>query len=575
MLLTTSYRNYHLPAGVLRTFRHTLLCALVLLPTAKILQAQITVEAEAQPVSIETPHYSARVEPDGCLTNFSVSGLQFLAPGVGISRGSYFYLDGPLALPEVSSHDGNTVEAHGDKASITYQFDEAECSWHLTNKTEQQLVFFIVFNGYVGAVRVGDQDIEKTALVGDYTQATFFLGKSKLSVEGFDKLWGPWQGPHQVVQTTLKAGEERTLTFQPGEATEEEILKALQLFVLPDPEPLMINSPRELQVIQRSNRDMGRVLVSGRTRTDADTVEIRFVGEQLGEEHQQWQSIPLISSTRSFHTWIDLPAGGWYGLESRALNKGEAVAEAKVQQFGIGEVFVGAGQSNSTNSGQFKIQQSSGMVSSFSGSHWQIADDPQPGVADRTQGGSFWPAFGDAMYAKFKVPIGVATTGYGGTSVNQWQPDGDLFQRWMMARIHQLGPRGFRAVLWHQGESDVNMPAEEYFQKLKNTITASKQNAGWEFPWFVAIASYHNAEQPRFESVRSAQQKLCDEGIALLGPDTDVLTGDHRDLDGQGIHLSPKGLKAHGQMWAEKVASYVEEALSTTAENPSHSRGAE
>ena len=83
------------------------------------------------------------------------------------------------------------------------------------------------------------------------------------------------------------------------------------------------------------------------------------------------------------------------------------------------------------------------MVASFSGEQWQLADDPQPGVADKSQGGSFWPAFGDAMYERYGVPIGVAATGFGGTSVNQWQPDGDFFP-WMMTRVYQLGPHGFQ-----------------------------------------------------------------------------------------------------------------------------------
>ena len=61
--------------------------------------------------------------------------------------------------------------------------------------------------------------------------------------------------------------------------------------------------------------------------------------------------------------------------------------------------------------------------------------------------------------------------------------------------------------------------------------------------------------------MRRAQRKLCDEGIALLGPDTDLLTGDHRDMEGKGIHFSPKGLKAHGRLWAEKVLPYVEARL--------------
>ena len=78
------------------------------------------------------------------------------------------------------------------------------------------------------------------------------------------------------------------------------------------------------------------------------------------------------------------------------------------------------GQSNSTNCGQEKIRQKSGMVSSFSGTGWQLADDPQPGVHDNSTGGSYWPAFGDAMFEEYQVPIGLASTGHSGTSVNQW-----------------------------------------------------------------------------------------------------------------------------------------------------------
>jgi hypothetical protein len=236
------------------------------------------------------------------------------------------------------------------------------------------------------------------------------------------------------------------------------------------------------------------------------------------------------------------------------------VATAKVENVGVGEVFIGAGQSNSTNCGQEKTKQTSGMVSSFSGAVWQLADDPQPGPHDHSQGGSFWPAFGDAMYAKYHVPIGVAVTGHGGTSVNQWQPGGEL-HTWMMTRINQLGKFGFRAVLWHQGESDVQMTTADYAQKLANVIQGAKTAAGWEFPWFVAQVSYLNPNQPTFASTRDAQKQLWDSGVALQGPDTDTLTGANRDNNGAGIHFSPKGLLAHGQMWTEKVSVYLDTLL--------------
>ena len=164
------------------------------------------------------------------------------------------------------------------------------------------------------------------------------------------------------------------------------------------------------------------------------------------------------------------------------------------------------------------------------------------------------------MYEKYHVPIAVAVTGHGGTSIKQWQPGGELFE-FAMTRIRQLGRRGFRAVLWHQGESDVQMSAEEYASGLAAIITASKSAAGWEFPWVVAQVSYHNPAEPSFPSTRAGQQKLWAAGIALEGPDTDTLTGDNRDQGGKGIHFSPKGLKAHGRTWADKVSAYLDRVL--------------
>ena len=330
---------------------------------------------------------------------------------------------------------------------------------------------------------------------------------------------------------------------------------------VPQPAPggdITILSPRPYQVFQRQTKWKGLALVSGRARVDCDKVEARITGKSVvGFLPGAWQTVPLQPLTHGFNVSFSTSAGGWYKVEVRALKNRNVVGQAVVENVGVGEVFVGAGQSNSTNSGQERINQTSGMVSAFSGETWQIANDPQPGTHDKSGGGSFWPAFGDAMYAKYHVPIGVAVTGHGGTSVNQWQPNGELFP-WMMTRIYQLGPNGFRAVLWHQGESDTGMSTADYATRLTNVIETSQQQAGWEFPWFVAQVSYHNPKEVSFASTRDAQKQLWDAAIALEGPDTDMLTGDNRDNGGQGIHFNPLGLRAHGQMWTDKVGVWLD-----------------
>jgi hypothetical protein len=287
---------------------------------------------------------------------------------------------------------------------------------------------------------------------------------------------------------------------------------------------------------------------------------------------------------------LNLPAGGWYRLEVRAFSKGALVADAVVAHFGIGEIFVIGGQSNAANYGEEKQTTQTGMVAAFDGTHWQLAKDPEPGAGGNK--GSFLPLFGDEMANYFHVPIGLVAMGVGSTSVREWLPQGTRLSslppltvnvvtvgdgQWetsgkinenFVARMKQFGTNGFRAVLWHQGESDANqadptrtLPGELYREDLEQLILSSRREIGWEAPWFVAQASYHNPTDVASSDIRAAQKAACDDGVALQGPDTDTLTGDLRENNGAGVHLSAKGLKAHAHLWFEKVSSWLKRQL--------------
>lgn len=516
---------------------------------------------QESPRIVKTSVYQATVESDGCMTHLVIGGQEFFASNAGISRGSYFYQNGALRLGNVTQAKDNTVTAESDKASIRYEFSDTGIAWTLKNRTDGAMAFFIVFVPEVKAARAADGKYVPTVVNANWGESAWFRNKARLELKGGNKQWGPWNGNHQVWEASLAPQEERRIELTVGEATAEELKTIADLTPAPKDLPLTVLSPLQYQVFQRASLGEGPIRISGRTETVVDSIEARIAGESIsGRLDGKWFPIPYIPESRSFNLSRGLSAGGWYRLDVRAKKGGKVVAETSVEKFGVGEVFVGAGQSNSTNCGEFKTTQTTGMVSSFGDEKWQLADDPQIGPADRSTGGSFYPAFGDALYRRYKVPIGVAVTGYGGTSVNQWQPEDGLF-KWSVLRMHQLGPNGFRAVLWHQGETDVFMDSEEYYTKLKRVITESKRVAGWEFPWMVAQVSYHNPEKPSFPSMRATHKRLWDDGIALRGPDTDTLVGDMRDIGGLGIHFSPKGLKAHGEMWAELVGEYLDAAM--------------
>jgi len=342
-----------------------------------------------------------------------------------------------------------------------------------------------------------------------------------------------------------------------------------------------IESPLDYQVFQRDTKLKGTVRIRGRAESGCDAAQYRL------KDGARWEVLKTEPGC-AFNGEARTDAGGWYTLELRVLRGGLPAGSATVGHVGVGEVFVISGQSNATNYGETLLQPASGMVSSFSGSDWAPANDPQPGAQDKSTKGSFVAPFGDALYEHYKVPIAVASTGYGGTSVRQWLPKGERFtipvtspmfvkpvgqDEWesdgtlfegMMTRIAQLGPHGFRALLWHQGESDSyrkpeqQLSSEQYRALMEKVIRASRAGAGWDFPWFVAQVSYGTPERSSFAPIREAQAALWASGIALQGPDTDALTGAMRQNNGKGVHLSAEGLKAHGRLWADKVSAWLD-----------------
>ncbi len=350
---------------------------------------------------------------------------------------------------------------------------------------------------------------------------------------------------------------------------------------------VLLEAPLDRQVFQRDAHQMAEVKIVGTAPKGAGWVEARAtLAEGLRGRAVGWQVIaqgPQLGNGR-FAGSLRLAAGGWYAVNVRCRRSAadqEILGETVIGRVGVGDVFVVAGQSNAANGGEERQVTRTGMVVNFTGTQWQLANDPQPG-AD-CEGGSFIPAFGDALVERFGIPIGVVTCGIGGTSVREWLPeratfpsaptirtrvrqlpdgtwtsDGEAFNL-LVDRMKQLGANGIRAVLWHQGEADAydRLSGELYSQYLARIITESRKETGLNTPWFVAQVSYIKPTEPSVPAIRAGQKSLWDRKIALEGPDSDALAGDLRSNNGQGIHFSGKGLREHGVRWADKIASWL------------------
>jgi len=372
---------------------------------------------------------------------------------------------------------------------------------------------------------------------------------------------------------------------RPGNAlTQQEIDMARKaaLKLYPQTE-LKIATPLDYQVVQRNQRGKGTVTISGAITAalleEKHTLEVRRDGGD-------WKRTPVRWGNATFTAQLELQAGGWYALDVRFVGPQGVVAAASVAHVGVGDVFVVAGQSNSANHGEERQRVQSGKVVTFDGSKWQLANDPQPGASGDM--GSFMPPLGDALVARFGVPIGFIACGIGASSVREWLPDGSTFPNpptiesrvrrlpdgsWeskgeayamFISHMSDVGKNGFRAVLWHQGESDANQAdtsrtlAGNLYQKyLTQLIQQSRKDIGWNAPWFVAQASYHIPGDEGSDDIRKAQAAVWKDRIALQGPNSDAVKGLFRDSGGKGVHFSGPGLREHAARWFEKIAPWL------------------
>ena len=361
---------------------------------------------------------------------------------------------------------------------------------------------------------------------------------------------------------------------------------------------VLVEFPAEYQVVQRGSKGTGTIPISGWLGIRQGQLEYQIVAAgnpgtagapaTADKVLNDWAPLDVARRLQRFDSKISVPAGGWYQVLLRVTHEGRTVAQSSIRHVGVGDVFVIAGQSNSTNYGSEKLKTQTQQVSTFDGMNWRLANDPQPGTADGSKGGSFLPAFGDALTQKLGVPIGVASTGAGATSVRQWLPrgermknlptiashvkqvgpgewecTGELFEG-LIRRVESLGPDGCRAILWHQGESDAGQaragyPADrqisgqQYHDFMATLIATSQKRAGRKLPWVTAQTTYHSETDAADDEFRAAQKSLWTEGLAIEGPDTDALRAEYRD----GVHFNAKGQQAHGRLWAEKVAAWL------------------
>lgn len=320
---------------------------------------------------------------------------------------------------------------------------------------------------------------------------------------------------------------------------------------------MIVNAPVPHEVFQREGL-IGHILINATMSGAVDSVEARVL-DSAGAVVSDWVSIggPYSAASVATGSLTVNAVGGWRSVQVRSVTGGTPATPIEVAPVGVGEIFITAGQSNSTFFSQPPRHTKSGMVSYFDGSAWTLAQDPLPSV-DGSTGGSPWALLGDILWADFGVPVAFAPVGWGGTAVAQWLPgDPDGLHARLVLRMQQFYDKGgFRAVLWHQGESDAGGETDRstYATRLGTVIQAAREAITGPFalsvtPWLIAQASFPATGSASLE-VKIGQLSVVDQSTVFYGPDTDIFNAQYR---WDGTHMNAYGLRLSAMWWAIRV----------------------
>ncbi len=340
---------------------------------------------------------------------------------------------------------------------------------------------------------------------------------------------------------------------------------------------LNISYPANRTVLQRDKNNSATVYIRGAYTTPIDFVEVRLRAINGGNT-SDWMVIQRNPQGGSYAGQVDW-SGGWYELEVRAWRGDQVVGQATVPRFGIGEVFLIAGQSNSQGYQNYGGQGASDdRVNTVN--YYNVSSNnelPQPAFdhlnADSyisPRGNSAWAygKLGDRLAERLGVPILFYNTGWYGTAIRNWRqsingtaysvyngeaftPSGMPYNNLRLALQYYLPVTGVRAVLWHQGEADnfANTSTDSYKSDLRAVIDQSRNESGRNLSWVISRASYDNQRGIDFEVIKAQNDIIASTPNTFYGPETDKIQIPRLD----GAHFQDSGLQQLGDVWSNAL----------------------
>ncbi|GHB70036.1 hypothetical protein GCM10007390_24570 [Persicitalea jodogahamensis] len=340
---------------------------------------------------------------------------------------------------------------------------------------------------------------------------------------------------------------------------------------------LSISYPANRTVLQRDKNNSATVYIRGNYSTPIDRVEVQLRAINGGST-SGWMNIQNNPQGGSYAGQVNW-SGGWYELEVRGWRGDQIAGTATVSRFGIGEVFLIAGQSNSQGYQNYGGPGANDdRVNTVNYNNVNSANDlPQPSFdhlnADSyisPRGNSAWAygKLGDRLAERLGVPILFYNAGWYGSAIKNWResingqtysiyngepftPSGMPYNNFRLALQYYISVTGIRAILWHQGEADnfANTAGTAYRNDLRAIIDQSRNESGRNLSWVIARVTYDNQRGSDFEIIKAQNDVIASTPNTFYGPETDKIQAPRPD----GAHFQDIGLHQLGDAWSNAL----------------------
>ncbi len=296
---------------------------------------------------------------------------------------------------------------------------------------------------------------------------------------------------------------------------------------------ISIDFPFNRAVYQRNTSNVADIKFAGTFSQQVTSVQVQILQVNNGTTVINWTTIATNPLDGVFRGTINSLTPGWYTANIRGiLTNGSFTNIETIQKFGVGEVFVIAGQSNAQGvSGSYGANGASDdRVNTVN--FMDICEVRTPNFPVYSQlnnssnisiyGHGPWAygKLGDLLAQNLDVPILFLNAGCSGSSITNWYesmqglPTNHLFtcQQYcqkigtpygVLKEVikYYIPHLGVRAILWHQGEGDnfasLCVPALptfpsalDYRNKLEAVITQSRNEIFSNIPWVISRVSY-------------------------------------------------------------------------------------